>query len=129
MKYAIPEMQKVGRGKVINITSIAGLIGFSSIAAYCAAKGGVITITKEAALEYAPQRINVNAIAPGVIKTKMTDGLLADPKQAETFKQGIPYPRFGEVDDIAAAATYLASDESDFVNGETVVVDGGQIAG
>jgi NAD(P)-dependent dehydrogenase (short-subunit alcohol dehydrogenase family) len=128
MKYAIPEMEKVGKGKVINITSIAGVVGFSSIAAYCAAKGGVITLTKEAAIEYAPKKINVNAIAPGVIKTKMTDTLLADEKAAAAFKSAIPYPRLGEVNDIAYAATYLASDESDFVNGETLVVDGGQVA-
>lgn len=128
MKYAIPEMEKVGKGKVINITSIAGLVGFSSIAAYCAAKGGVITLTKEAAVEYAPKKINVNAIAPGVIKTKMTDPLLADEKSAAAFQAAIPYPRLGEVNDIAYAATYLAADESDFVNGETLVVDGGQIA-
>ena len=128
MKYAIPEMEKAGKGKVINITSIAGIIGFPQIAAYCAAKGGVVTLTKEAAVEYAPKRINVNAIAPGVIKTKMTDPLLKDPKAAEQFKAAIPYPRLGEPDDIAYAATYLAADESDFVNGAILVVDGGQIA-
>lgn len=128
LKYAIPEMEKVGRGKVINITSIAGITGFPPIAAYCAAKGGVVTLTKEAALEYAPKRINVNAIAPGVIKTKMTDPFLKDQKLAEQFKAMIPYPRFGEPDDIAYLATYLASGESDFVNGETIVIDGGQIA-
>jgi NAD(P)-dependent dehydrogenase (short-subunit alcohol dehydrogenase family) len=128
MKYVLPELEKRGRGKIINITSIAGIVGFSSIAAYCAAKGGVITLTKEAAVEYAPKRINVNAIAPGVIKTKMTDDLLADTQQAAGMKAGIPYPRFGEVEDIAAAAAYLASAESDFVNGETLVIDGGQTA-
>lgn len=128
MKYVIPEMEKAGKGKVINITSIAGIVGFPQIAAYCAAKGGVVTLTKEAALEYASKRINVNAIAPGVIKTKMTDAMLDDPKAAEQLKAAIPYPRFGEPDDIAYAATYLASDESDFVNGETLVVDGGQVA-
>ncbi|MDP4000511.1 MAG: SDR family oxidoreductase [bacterium] len=134
MKYAIPEMEKAGKGKdksqgkVINITSIAGIIGFPQIAAYCAAKGGVVTLTKEAALEYAPKRINVNAIAPGVIKTKMTDPFLKDPKATAQFKAAIPYPRLGEPDDIAYAATYLAADESDFVNGAILVVDGGQIA-
>lgn len=128
MKYAIPEMEKAGKGKVINITSIAGIVGFSQIAAYCAAKGGVVTLTKEAALECAPKKINVNAIAPGVIKTKMTDPFLKDKTMAAQFEAMIPYPRFGEVNDIAYAATYLAADESDFVNGETLVVDGGQVA-
>jgi len=128
MKHAIPEMVKVGQGKVINIASIAGIVGFPQVAGYAAAKGGVITLTKEAAVEYAPQRINVNAIAPGVIKTKMTDPFLKDAKAAEQFKAMIPYPRFGEPNDIAYLATYLASPESDFVNGETIVIDGGQIA-
>lgn len=128
MKYAIPEMEKTGAGKVINITSIAGIVGFAQTAAYCAAKGGVITLTKEAAVEYAPKRINVNAIAPGVIKTKMTDRLLQDEQIAGQLKSAIPYPRFGESEDIAHLAVYLASSESDFVNGETVVIDGGQIA-
>ena len=128
MKYAIPEMEKAGAGKVINITSIAGIVGFPQIAAYCAAKGGVVTLTKEAALEYAPKKINVNAIAPGVIKTKMTDPFLQDKQAAEQFKSAIPYPRFGEPEDIAHLAVYLASSESDFVNGETIVIDGGQTA-
>jgi NAD(P)-dependent dehydrogenase (short-subunit alcohol dehydrogenase family) len=128
MKYAIPEMEKAGAGKVINITSIAGIVGFPQIAAYCAAKGGVVTLTKEAALEYAPKKINVNAIAPGVIKTKMTDPFLQDKSAAEQFKTAIPYPRFGEPEDIAHLAVYLASSESDFVNGETIVIDGGQTA-
>ncbi|MEX1113275.1 MAG: 3-oxoacyl-ACP reductase family protein [Patescibacteria group bacterium] len=128
MKYAIPEMEKAGKGKVINITSIAGVIGFAQIAAYCAAKGGVISLTREAAVEYAPKKINVNAIAPGVVKTKMTDPLLEDKQMAEGLKAAIPYPRIGEPDDVAHAAVYLAADESDYVNGETLVIDGGQVA-
>lgn len=128
MKHAIPEMEKVGKGKVINITSIAGIVGFPQIAGYAAAKGGVIALTKEAAVEYAPKSINVNAIAPGVIKTKMTDPIMKDEQMSQQMKSAIPYPRFGEPDDIAHLATYLASSESDFVNGETIVIDGGQIA-
>ena len=128
MKHVLPELEKVGKGKIINITSIAGIVGFSQIAGYAAAKGGVVTLTKEAAVEYAPKGININAIAPGVIKTKMTDPLLRDEQTAAQFKSMIPYTRLGEPDDIAYAAVYLASEESDFVNGETLVVDGGQIA-
>lgn len=127
-KRAIPEMEKTGKGKIISTASIAGLVGFDGIAAYCAAKGGVVNITRELALECAPKKINVNAIAPGVIETNMTKDILADPKQKEGMLAATPYPRLGVPDDIAYAALYLASDESDFVTGHTIVVDGGWIA-
>jgi len=80
------------------------------------------------ALECAPKKINVNAIAPGIIETNMTKDILADPKQKEGMQAGTPYPRLGKPEDIANAALYLASDESDFVTGHTLVVDGGWIA-
>lgn len=127
-KRAIPEMEKQGRGKIISTASIAGIVGFDGIAAYCAAKGGVVNITRELALECAPKKINVNTIAPGVIETAMTKDILADPKQREGMQAGTPYPRLGKPEDIAYAALYLASDESDFVTGHTLVVDGGWIA-
>jgi meso-butanediol dehydrogenase / (S,S)-butanediol dehydrogenase / diacetyl reductase len=127
-KRAIPEMEKIGKGKIISTTSIAGLVGFDGIAAYCAAKGGVVNLTRELALECAPKKINVNAIAPGVIETAMTKDILADPKQKEGMQAGTPYPRLGLAEDIAYAALYLASEESDFVTGHTLVVDGGWIA-
>lgn len=128
IKAAIPEMEKRGKGKIINTASIAGLIGFQGITAYCAAKGGVVNLTREAALDLASKKINVNAIAPGVIKTNMTADILKDPKMAEGMLAQTPIGRFGEPDDIAWAAVYLASDESDFVTGHTLVVDGGWIA-
>ncbi|TSC94728.1 MAG: short-chain dehydrogenase/reductase SDR [Candidatus Berkelbacteria bacterium Athens1014_28] len=127
-KRAIPEMEKTGRGKIISTASIAGLVGFDGVAAYCAAKGGVVNLTRELALECAPKKINVNAIAPGVIETAMTKDILADPEQKKGMEMMTPYPRLGLPDDIAYAALYLASDESDFVTGHTLVVDGGWIA-
>lgn len=127
-KRVIPEMEKIGKGKIISTASIAGLVGFDGLAAYCAAKGGVVNLTREVALECAPKKINVNAIAPGVIETAMTEDIFADPKQKEGMQAGTPYPRLGIPDDIAYAALYLASDESDFVTGQTLVVDGGWIA-
>jgi len=125
MKAVIPEMLKVGKGKIINIASIAGLVGFDQIGPYCASKGGIIALTREAALEYAKNKININCIAPGVITTEMTKGLLDDPSTKANFEAQTPYPRLGVPDDIAYAALYLASDEADFVTGEVLVVDGG----
>jgi NAD(P)-dependent dehydrogenase (short-subunit alcohol dehydrogenase family) len=124
-KRVIPEMLKQGKGKIINTASVAGLVGFDKIGPYCASKGGIIALTREMALEYAPQNINVNCIAPGVIKTAMTKDMLADPATKEFLENSTPYPRLGEPEDIAQAAVYLASEESDFVNGEVLVVDGG----
>src|SRR3989338_2170082 len=127
-KRVIPEMLKQGKGKIISIASIAGLVGFDKSGPYCASKGGMIALTREMALEYAPKKINVNCIAPGVIKTAMTKDILADPATEQFLKNSSPYPRFGEPEDIAMATVYLASDESDFVNGEVLVVDGGWVA-
>lgn len=127
-KIVIPEMIKQGGGKIISIASIAGLVGFAQSSAYCASKGGIIALTKEMALEYAPKKINVNCIAPGVIKTAMTKDMITDPATKQFLESSTPYPRLGEAGDIAMAAVYLASGESDFVNGEVLVVDGGWIA-
>jgi len=127
-KKVIPEMLKQDSGKIISIASIAGLVAFDQSGAYCASKGGIIALTREMALEYAPKKINVNCIAPGVIKTDMTKNMLDDPSTKQFLKGSTPYPRVGEPEDIAMAAVYLASNESDFVNGEILVVDGGWIA-
>jgi len=125
IKAAVPEMEKRGKGKIINTASIAGLVGFQGITAYCAAKGGVVNLTKETALDLAADKINVNAIAPGVIKTNMTVDILKDEKMAEGMLAQTPLGRFGEPEDIAYLALYLASDESDFMTGQTIAIDGG----
>ena len=127
-KRVIPEMLKQGKGKIISIASIAGLVGFAQSGAYCASKGGIIALTKEMVLEYAPKKINVNCIAPGIIKTAMTKDMLADPATKQFLESSTLYPRLGEPEDIAQATVYLASNESDFVNGEVLVVDGGWVA-
>lgn len=125
IKAAVPEMEKRGKGKIISTASIAGLVGFKGIPAYCAAKGGVVNLTREIALELAAKKINVNAIAPGVIKTNMTTDILKDEKTAQGMLMQTPIGRFGEPEDIANLAVYLASDESDFITGQTIAIDGG----
>lgn len=124
-KAAVPEMIKQGKGKIINITSIAGQVGFANSSAYCASKGAIINITKELALELAQYKINVNAIGPGVIETDMTKDLLEDKAIKETLLANIPLNRIGEPEDIANAALFLASDNSDYITGITLFVDGG----
>lgn len=128
IQRAVPEMLKQGKGKIINIASIAGQIGFPNSAAYCASKGGIMGMTKALACELAPQKINVNVIAPGDIETPLNAHLLRDPVYLKSRIDQTPYGRVGQVSDIAPAAVYLASDESDFACGVILTVDGGLIS-
>jgi len=121
----VPEMLKQGKGKVINIASVAGQIGFPNAAAYCASKGAIMGMTKALACELAPKKINVNAIAPGDIETALNAHLLRDPVYLKSRIDQTPYGRVGQVPDIAPAAVYLASDESDFACGVILTIDGG----
>ncbi|MBA3063914.1 3-oxoacyl-ACP reductase FabG [Candidatus Woesearchaeota archaeon] len=127
-KAAVPEMIKQGKGKIINIASIAGQVGFANSSAYCASKGGIINMTRELALELGQYKINVNAIGPGVIETPMTKDLLEDKATKETLLANIPLNRIGKPEDIANAALFLASDNSDYITGITLFVDGGWLA-
>jgi NAD(P)-dependent dehydrogenase (short-subunit alcohol dehydrogenase family) len=128
-------MIKAGvQGAIVNIASIAGLRGFLNRAAYGVTKAGVINLTQVAALELAPKRIRVNAIAPGLINTPMTERYAnpTDPDSqmmAHKFVATVPLGRWGKPTDIAAAATFLASDEADYITGATLVVDAGLTAG
>lgn len=120
-------MVKQKYGKIVSVASIAGLVGFDNLAHYCASKAGIIGMTRELALELSPQGINVNAIAPGVIETRMTDDLRKDKKQLAGLLAQIPMGRLGQPEDIAQAAVFLASDQASFITGHTLVVDGGWI--
>src|SRR3990167_640141 len=128
-KYAAKQMLKQGKGgRIINISSIAGLVGFPGISAYCASKGGVTEFTREAALDHAKDGITVNAINPGVIVTDMTKGMLGDKKTNKSLMENTPVGRFGQPEDIGNAAVFLAMDESSFITGHNLVVDGGWTA-
>lgn len=115
-------------GDIVNMASIAGIVGFGESAAYCASKGGVVELTREVALDYGPDGVNVNSISPGVIRTAMTDKFMEDDDARENFEQQTVAPRLGEPEDIANAVSFLLSDESDFIMGENLVVDGGWTA-
>jgi len=116
------------KGSIINMASILGSVGFASAGAYSASKGGVIQLTRTAALELAPKGVRVNAIAPGFIKTGMTQGIQDDETVNDAIVSATPLGHMGEPNDIAYAAIYLASDESAFVTGSVLSVDGGWTA-
>ncbi len=115
-------------GKVVNISSQAGVIGLENHAAYCASKGAVILLTKVLAMEWGPYNINVNAVAPTVIKSPMTDIVFADPEVRAGMMRRIPLGRFGDPEDVAGAVVFLSSSAADMITGETLLVDGGWTA-
>ena len=128
-KAAIPEMRKSGGGSVINISSQLGLVGTdNSTPQYQASKGAVRIFTKLAAIQYAKEGIRFNSVHPGPIVTPMTAGRRSDPEAYSLMLSRIPLGRFGEPDDVGYAVLYLASDESRYVTGSEVVVDGGWVA-
>ncbi|MFB6214112.1 MAG: SDR family NAD(P)-dependent oxidoreductase [Candidatus Nanohaloarchaea archaeon] len=128
-KHVIEHMEQEGiEGDIVNIGSIAGLVGYGENAAYCASKGGVVELTREMALDYGGDGINVNAVDPGVIKTAMTEEMREDPDVQQFIESNTVAPRLGEPGDIAEAVAFLASGSSDFVMGENLVVDGGWTA-
>ena len=122
-KYSIKKMLKNKKGKVINITSVVGHTGNLGQANYTAAKAGIIAMSKTLAIEYARKNININCISPGFIKTAMTDKI--DTKFKEMIISKIPSGRLGEPEDVANAVFFLASDLSNYINGETLHVNGG----
>jgi meso-butanediol dehydrogenase/(S,S)-butanediol dehydrogenase/diacetyl reductase len=124
-REVLPIFEKNGKGKIVNIASIAGIIGYENLSAYSASKGGIIAMTRSMALEFAPKRINVNCICPGAIKTGMTKVIEENEAMLKQFLISIPAGRMGDPIDIANAALYLASGESDYVTGALFVVDGG----
>lgn len=131
-KYAMGAMKRSGGGSIINISSVAGIVGTLDTSAYHASKGGVRIFTKAAALECSKAgynyNIRVNSVHPGVMKTAMVEGLLEDEDKMKTALGWHPIGRFGEPEDVAYGVLYLASDESKFITGAELVIDGGWTA-
>ena len=122
-------MMKQNWGRIINVASVGGILGLPRQIAYCATKAALIEMTKVLAIEWTPKyNITVNAIAPGYVVTDLTEGMRASAKISQNLLQRIPIKRFGEVDEVAGAALYLASESSGFTTGSVLVVDGGTLA-
>jgi len=130
--YAWPHLKASGNGVIINTASVAGMIGLAGEIignfAHAATKGGVIGLTKQLTIEGAPHNIRANIISPGVIVTPATEPLLQNPQFKETFTNMVPLKRLGKAEEIASVALFLASDESSYITGANIVVDGGLTA-
>ena len=126
-KYSIKKMLKNKAGKIINISSVVGHTGNAGQANYSASKAGIVAMSKSLSIEYAKKNINVNCISPGFISTAMTDKI--DEKYKDAIIAKIPSNRLGRPEDIANAVIFLGSDQSDYINGETIHVNGGMYLG
>ena len=127
-KAAIPAMREAGGGSIINLSSVAGLVGAAYSSAYSASKGAVRLFTKSTAIQYATDGVRCNSIHPGVIQTDMTKEAIADSQFKAQRLDPTPLARLGQPEDVAYGALYLASDESSFVTGAELVIDGGWTA-
>lgn len=131
MRLAIPAMRNTGGGSIVNISSVQSLVGFVGWAGYAASKGGINALTQQAAVEYAPEGVRVNAVVPGTIMTEMNERIMAealDPDaQMAEWTSMHPVGRVGRPEEVASAVVFLASDESSFVTGTLLRVDGGMV--
>ncbi len=127
-KAALPELKKTGAGSIVNISSVAGLVGNKMSSAYTASKGAVRLFTKSTAIQYAADGIRANSVHPGTIETPMTAALLATPEYRQDRMERTPIGRLGKPEDVAYGVLYLASDEASFVTGAELVIDGGRTA-
>jgi NAD(P)-dependent dehydrogenase (short-subunit alcohol dehydrogenase family) len=121
-------LKKSGKGKIINIASLASFIAFHEVAAYGASKAGVLALTRSLGAEWAKDRINVNALVPGVFPTELNEKLLNGTERGREILTRTPMKRFGKAEELTGAAVFLASDAASFITGQTIAVDGGYLA-
>jgi len=131
-RAALKEFRKVGGGTIVNVGSVLGLVAMKDRAAYCASKGGLTMLTKAMALDHAHENVRVNCICPSIVETELVKGLFDDSEQGKRLKQSrmgtIPLGRFGKPADVADLAVFLASDESSWLTGAAIPLDGGLTA-
>jgi NAD(P)-dependent dehydrogenase (short-subunit alcohol dehydrogenase family) len=134
MKASIPHMIKFGGGSIINIASVAGVRSIPEMPAYCASKGGLISLTQQAALDYGPSGVRCNVVCPGGVRTAMIEGAMGPFAQAldtdvegvfSHFTKDVPLRRLATPDEISGICSYLASDDSSFMTGSVLMIDGG----
>jgi meso-butanediol dehydrogenase/(S,S)-butanediol dehydrogenase/diacetyl reductase len=127
-RAAIPHLRRAGGGAIVNTASISGMGGDYGLAAYNAAKGGVLNYTRTLALDHARDGIRVNAVCPGPIDTPLAGPLLANPTIAREYRERIPMGRVGKAEEVASVVAFLVSDDAAYVTGAAIVVDGGLTA-
>ncbi|MEO9322770.1 glucose 1-dehydrogenase [Nocardioides sp. C4-1] len=131
LRHVVPVMRRAGGGSIINVSSVYGLVGTAGYLAYCASKGAVTLMTKSAAVTHGPDGVRVNSVHPGVVFTEMLEQELAGlgPDSLDAFLQATPLRRGARPDEVSGCVLFLASDDSSFVTGAEIVVDGGLMAG
>jgi len=128
IKAAVPEMIKAGGGSIVNVSSIASLVGIPMTAAYSASKGGMDALTRCVAMDYAQQQIRCNSVCPGLVNTPMASGLINDREALAQIMTAYPLGRYGTPEEVGKLILYLASDESAWVTGSIFPIDGGMTA-
>jgi 3-oxoacyl-[acyl-carrier protein] reductase len=124
-KHLARPMTRARWGRIVNITSVSGILGNAGQANYASAKAGMIGLTKSLAREFASRSVTVNAVAPGFIKTDMTTEFVNQPAMAEKILETVPLKRFGEASDVANLCAYVCSEEAGYITGQVFTVDGG----